>query len=249
MRLRVSWKEWVAILVLLGVGVAILLPSLARSRESTRRSSCANNLKQMGLVCKMFANEHNGYFPPLSPIPGNWVVDANRLYPEYFSDLSILICPDSPFGGEDTFRLRNNFEHPDANPGDWSPDCVSSLFYTYTGYSLLSDEEAYALYEAYEQGNPEFYQLADINAQVPVWPDSGRIQGFGTEGIPIMWDRIPPTDAEFSHPPMGANVLHHNGSVQFVRYSPYNTSNNFPVTRLTGLTFGSSIPTLSADCY
>ncbi len=249
MRLHVSWKEWVAILVLLGVGAVILLPALSRARESARRASCPNNLKQAGLVCLMFANEHRGYFPPLSPIPGNWTVNANVLYPEYLSDLRILICPNSAFAGNDTFKLRNNFEHPGANVGDMNPDCVSSLFYTYTGYSLLSDEEAYALHEAFENGNPEFYQLADINAQVPVWPDSGRVVGFGSEGIPVMWDRVPATDSEFSHTPQGINVLHHNGSVQFVRYSPYNTSNNFPATRLTGLTFGSSIPRLSADCY
>jgi hypothetical protein len=249
MRARVSWKEWGAIVLLLGVGAAIVLPALSRARESARRPSCANNLKQMGIVCKMFANEHKGYFPPPSAIPGNWIVEANALYPEYLSDLGALICPSSAYAGDDTFRLRRTYEHPGANAGDWHPDCVSSLFYTYTGYSLLSDEEAYALFEAFEEGNPEFYRLADVDAQVPVWPDSGRTAGFGIEGIPIMWDRIPATDAEFSHTPAGANVLHHGGHVQFVPYSAYNMSNNFPVTRLTGLTFGSSIPRLSGDCY
>ncbi|HUW61390.1 MAG TPA: DUF1559 domain-containing protein [Candidatus Bathyarchaeia archaeon] len=249
MRVRVSWKEWVAILALLGVAAVIILPALSRARESARRASCANNLKQLGLVFKMFANEHKGLFPPLSPNPGNWIMDVNTVFPEYVSDLHIFICPDSPFAYDDTFTLRRTFDHPGANAGDMHPDCVSSLFYTYTGYTLLSDEQALALYEAFEQGCGEFDQAGNVDAAVPVWPGSGRTNGYGPEGIPVMWDRIPPTDPEFSHTPCGANILHHNGSVQFVPYSPYNTSNNFPVTRLTALTFGSSIPTLSGDCY
>jgi len=54
---------------------AILLPGLARSREGSRRASCANNLKQMGLALKMYANEWNGCFPSLSRIPNNWMMD------------------------------------------------------------------------------------------------------------------------------------------------------------------------------
>ena len=42
---------------IIGILAAILLPALARARESARRSSCQNNLKQMGIVCKMYSNE------------------------------------------------------------------------------------------------------------------------------------------------------------------------------------------------
>ncbi|MCL4692247.1 MAG: DUF1559 domain-containing protein, partial [Candidatus Hydrogenedentes bacterium] len=77
---------------------AVLLPALSRSREASRRASCQNNLKQMGLVFKMFANESKGeVYPPLSPHRDNWMVDATALYPEYLTDLEILVCPSSPF--------------------------------------------------------------------------------------------------------------------------------------------------------
>lgn len=249
MKLRVSWLEWGVVVLLLGVLAAILLPALGRARESARRSSCANNLKQAGLLCKMFASESkNGLYPPLSPIPGNWIMDVNRLYPEYVTDLNIFICPTSPFATRDTFRLHGTLQHPASEAGELHPDCVSCLFYTYTGYSLMSDEQALGLFEAYQQGNPEFYQLADVRAQVPVWPDSAR-PTLGSEGIPIMWDRIPPIESDLAHVPPGANVLHHDGHVEFVRYSPYNASNNFPLTRITALTLGSTLPRLSPDCY
>ncbi|MCH7959393.1 MAG: DUF1559 domain-containing protein [Candidatus Hydrogenedentes bacterium] len=55
--------ELLVVIAIIGILAAILLPALARARESARRSSCANNLKQMGLVMKMFANDNKGGFP------------------------------------------------------------------------------------------------------------------------------------------------------------------------------------------
>ena len=55
--------ELLVVIAIIGILAAILLPALARAREAARRSSCANNLKQMGLVMKMYANDHRGSFP------------------------------------------------------------------------------------------------------------------------------------------------------------------------------------------
>ena len=52
--------ELLGVIAIIGILAAILLPALARAREAARRASCANNLKQWGIVFKMYANESRG---------------------------------------------------------------------------------------------------------------------------------------------------------------------------------------------
>ena len=239
--------EIAAVLMLIAILAAVLLPSLSRSREASSRSTCQNNLKQMGIVFKMYANESRGErYPPLSRKPNDWMFDVHTIYPEYLTDLAVLICPSSPYTHPGSFSLTQNTEHPGAAVGAMHPDCVTGRFYTYTGYALSGDEPALALYLAYHAFGRDALPDQDLRIPVPRWENSDwRAPGAG--GV-VLWDRMPLNPDDISHVPRGANVLTMDGAVQFVPYSPLNGSSDFPVTEMTTWTFGADTPRVSRDC-
>ena len=98
--------ELVVVVAIISILTAILLPALERARTSARRSSCQSNLKQWGLVFKMYGSEAKGMkYPPLQLANMNPLAEAYlklaaaagpavaAIYPEYLADFRITICP------------------------------------------------------------------------------------------------------------------------------------------------------------
>jgi len=59
----------------------MLLPALGSAREKARRINCAANLKQIGLACKMYANDYSEAFPPdFKTLVEQKYLDAYKVY-------------------------------------------------------------------------------------------------------------------------------------------------------------------------
>src|SRR5215208_6550736 len=55
--------ELLLVVAIIGTLVALLLPAVQAAREASRRSSCANNLKQFGLAISNY-EAANKFLPP-----------------------------------------------------------------------------------------------------------------------------------------------------------------------------------------
>jgi prepilin-type N-terminal cleavage/methylation domain-containing protein len=64
--------ELLVVIAIIGILVALLLPTLERSKLSAQRSVCMSNLKQIGVAVKLYVGDHDDTLPGASKPPSNY---------------------------------------------------------------------------------------------------------------------------------------------------------------------------------
>lgn len=85
--------ELLVVIAIVGLLIALLLPAIQAAREAARRTSCLNNLRQIGLGVTRYCDDHRGNFPKTThdtDIPSCWIY---TLAPYLENVDAIRICP------------------------------------------------------------------------------------------------------------------------------------------------------------
>ncbi|MCD4823202.1 MAG: type II secretion system GspH family protein [Phycisphaerae bacterium] len=118
--------ELLVVIAIISLLASILLPSLNRARELTKRTVCAGNLKNIGLAMVVYAGDNNGKYPTVRaaarwPV-GSFCNDSSSTYywnginmgfsglvPDYMSSTKVFFCPGGTY-----FTVENHWPSIEA---------------------------------------------------------------------------------------------------------------------------------------
>jgi prepilin-type N-terminal cleavage/methylation domain-containing protein/prepilin-type processing-associated H-X9-DG protein len=123
-RIAFSLIELLAVLAIIGILAALLLPALSAARMKGQQVACVNHLKQLAISGQMYAADNEGKLAenfPASQSSNNWVLGdlrqptdctnemllrLGKLFP-YASQVSLYRCPADPSRMGGMPRLRS----------------------------------------------------------------------------------------------------------------------------------------------
>lgn len=87
--------ELLVVIAIIAILAAILFPAFAKARESARRISCVNNLKQIGTGLMQYTQEYDEKMPAYSRNYDNGIMWQATVQP-YIKSIQLFTCPSNP---------------------------------------------------------------------------------------------------------------------------------------------------------
>lgn len=166
--------ELLVVIAILAILMAIVLPTSMKAIEMSRRASCANNLKSIGVACLAYAADHKGDMPHYNELANGFNEDSHFTYivlmlatNNYVTDLRLWVCPSDKIDqGSPVF--------PAKDLASFDSDKGSCSYMYISGYNLISTRETPSLV-------PLLCDEANVAEQGNLKTQSGQMPQLGAD--------------------------------------------------------------------
>jgi len=96
--------ELLVVIAIIGILASMLLPALARAKESARRIKCTSNVHELSLANMMYASDNGGDYTPRNNVQ-RWP----SLEFSYYKTTNMLVCPSETNTAPNSGGVNTNY--------------------------------------------------------------------------------------------------------------------------------------------
>ena len=179
--------ELLVVIAIIAILAALLLPALAKAKQSAYKISCASNLKQWGIAITMYATDYNNQFPDLTSANPNAAGAGDLAWmPHSFGDW--FYQPYLYRSGTGVNRAANNVMYCPTDLYHLAVEQVPGYGGNLIGYNYLPGRDA--TQGAADCNSYSYHYFGWPGTDVQPWMISRPKLGGHYRAAPIMMDRL-----------------------------------------------------------